>query len=226
MTSATSYSDLNRAHADRSQSSIAGSSDPLPPSKSTPLNTGSSSHTTSGDDARILVVSSTSSASNQYVGLMNCIFAAQKRRIPIDVLKIAGEDTVFLQQAASLTKGLYLRAGDLKQGRLLQTLLTTFLPPPSWRTRLLNLPTLDEVDFRASCFCHGAIVDVGYVCGVCLSSECASQCTKPAILALTASLPPRQSSVIRPHAVSFATQLSLARRSRSSGTTSQRLVHL
>lgn len=106
---------------------------------------------------------------------MNCIFAAQRRDLPIDVLKLAGGDTVFLQQAASLTGGIYFRLGgeDATPPRpeeLLQLLLTTYLPPPALR-RQLHLPTLDEVDFRASCFCHGEIVDVGYVCGVCLSSE-------------------------------------------------------
>jgi transcription initiation factor TFIIH subunit 3 len=117
---------------------------------------------------------------------MNCIFAAQRRSIPIDVLKIAGEDTVFLQQATNLTGGIYFRlSGPIREGeaseedqdqppapeQLLQLLLSTYLPPPNLR-RMLNLPTLDEVDFRASCFCHGAIVDVGYVCGVCLSIFC------------------------------------------------------
>lgn len=122
---------------------------------------------------------------------MNCIFAAQRREIPIDVLKIARDDTVFLQQAANLTGGIYFRlASPIREGdaaaasgegegegeegphpqQLLQLLLSTFLPPPNLR-RLLHLPTLDEVDFRASCFCHGEIVDVGYVCGVCLSSK-------------------------------------------------------
>lgn len=90
---------------------------------------------------------------------------------------------MFLQQATNLTGGIYFRLNHngeggnvegeppLDQQRFLQTLLSTYLPPPTLRNRLFHLPTLDEVDFRASCFCHGNIVDVGYVCGVCLSSE-------------------------------------------------------
>lgn len=27
------------------------------------------------------------------------------------------------------------------------------------------------VDFRAACFCHRKVVDLGFVCSVCLSSE-------------------------------------------------------
>ena len=45
----------------------------------------------------------------------------------------------------------------------------SFLPPPSMRG-LLNVPTQDQIDFRAACFCHKTIVDVGFVCSVCLSS--------------------------------------------------------
>ncbi|KAE8186497.1 hypothetical protein CF328_g7212, partial [Tilletia controversa] len=154
-----------------------------------------------------------------YVPLMNCIFAAQKRSILIDVLKLTqGQDVVFLQQAAHLTAGTYLRldldekgdavpvsssssstrkgAASAKQGikplSLLQVLMTTFLPsrdlryfPPSLSfsstitsdsnsstTGILRLPTLDSVDFRAACFCHRTVVDVGFVCSVCLSIFC------------------------------------------------------
>lgn len=46
----------------------------------------------------------------------------------------------------------------------------TFLPSPSIR-RILAVPTQDKIDFRAACFCHKTIVDVGFVCSVCLSSK-------------------------------------------------------
>ena len=39
---------------------------------------------------------------------MNTTFAAQRLRIPIDILKLAG-DTVFLQQASDATKGIYMQ---------------------------------------------------------------------------------------------------------------------
>jgi len=35
----------------------------------------------------------------------------------------------------------------------------------------LHLPTPDNVDFRAACFCHKNVIDIGYVCSVCLSSN-------------------------------------------------------
>ena len=32
--------------------------------------------------------------------------------------------------------------------------------------------TQSAVDFRAACFCHRKVVDVGYVCSICLSIFC------------------------------------------------------
>jgi len=99
---------------------------------------------------------------------MNCIFAAQKAAVPIDVCKAAGADAVFLQQAAHLTGGTYFRLA--RRAGLLQYLMMAFLPGVTAR-RHLTLPRQEEVDLRAACFCHRKIVDVGYVCSVCLSSE-------------------------------------------------------
>jgi transcription initiation factor TFIIH subunit 3 len=45
----------------------------------------------------------------------------------------------------------------------------TFLPPRQMR-QLILMPSQERVDFRAACFCHKRIIDVGYVCSVCLSS--------------------------------------------------------
>lgn len=36
--------------------------------------------------------------------------------------------------------------------------------------QLILMPSQERVDFRAACFCHKRIIDVGYVCSVCLSS--------------------------------------------------------
>lgn len=44
-----------------------------------------------------------------------------------------------------------------------------FLPGPAAH-RHLNQPRQEQVDLRAACFCHRKIVDIGYVCSVCLSS--------------------------------------------------------
>lgn len=118
--------------------------------------------------ARILMLSVSGDLASQYISVMNAIFAAQRAGVAIDVLKLAG-DTVFLQQACDATGGVYLRP-ERPQG-LLQYLMMAFLPDATARRALVMPGTGGEVDFRAACFCHRRIVDVGFVCSVCLSSE-------------------------------------------------------
>lgn len=45
-----------------------------------------------------------------------------------------------------------------------------FLPDPVTRSKLV-FPPATKVDYRAACFCHRELIDIGYVCSVCLSSE-------------------------------------------------------
>ncbi|KAJ6184502.1 hypothetical protein N7519_005803 [Penicillium mononematosum] len=54
---------------------------------------------------------------------------------------------------------------------LLQYLMMAFLPDQRSRRHLV-LPTRVDVDFRAACFCHRRVVDVGFVCSICLSIFC------------------------------------------------------
>ncbi|KAJ7647123.1 transcription factor Tfb4-domain-containing protein [Roridomyces roridus] len=102
-------------------------------------------------DPRILVLSVSPDLSTSYIPIMNAIFSAQKLKATIDVCQIYGPNTVFLQQAAHLTGGSYI-----------------FLER---RDALLQYLIMSKVDFRAACFCHKKIVDIGFVCSVCLSSE-------------------------------------------------------
>jgi len=121
--------------------------------------------------ARVLIISASGDVSAHYVPTMNLIFAAQKNNIPIDVCKLRGNsDSVFLQQACHLTSGAYLRPPpEVVQGSLLQYLISTYLPGVEAR-RTLTVPSDDRVDLRAACFCHRKIVELAYVCSVCLSS--------------------------------------------------------
>ncbi|MBW0541778.1 hypothetical protein O181_081493 [Austropuccinia psidii MF-1] len=119
--------------------------------------------------SRILILSVSGDAPGQYIPMMNCIFSAQKANIPIDVCKIAGDNAVFMQQAAHLCEGIYYRIE--KPQALIQYLTVIFLPG-MYARKLLNLPQQNEVDLRAACFCHRKIIDIGYVCSVCLSIFC------------------------------------------------------
>ena len=127
--------------------------------------------------SRILILSASPDNSAQYIPTMNAIFAAQRLGIPIDVLTLASAST-FLQQAADATGGIHLaRTTPVSHAGLLQTLMLGFLPDPTARQNLI-LPAQASgsgaggVDFRAACFCHRRIVDLGFVCSICLSIFC------------------------------------------------------
>lgn len=120
--------------------------------------------------SRILIVSvsGSSDSAHQYIPMMNGIFACQRLHIPIDVCKLSG-DAVFLQQACDATKGVYMALSEPRG--LLQYLMMGFLPDQRSRRHLV-LPTRVDVDFRAACFCHRRVVDIGFVCSICLSIFC------------------------------------------------------
>ncbi|RMD43592.1 hypothetical protein DV735_g1520, partial [Chaetothyriales sp. CBS 134920] len=151
--------------------------------------------------SRILLVSVSPSTdlANQYIPIMNAVFACQRLNIPIDILQIrlpgkaeaGGKPTVFLQQASDATSGIFitfmLPSASSFNGKsnssssesiktaasqsLLTYLLTAFVTSPSTR-ELLTPPTAINVDFRAACFCHRRVIDLGYVCSICLSIFC------------------------------------------------------
>ncbi|KAF5024057.1 hypothetical protein F66182_3905 [Fusarium sp. NRRL 66182] len=117
---------------------------------------------------RILVISVSDSEPAQYIPTMNAVFAAAHTQVAIDTLSLTGEPT-FLQQACYNTGGTYLAATH-PQG-LLNYLMFGLIPDTEAREALIT-PTHDTVDFRAACFCHGRVVDTGFVCSICLSIFC------------------------------------------------------
>ncbi|ETW04901.1 hypothetical protein H310_04008 [Aphanomyces invadans] len=118
---------------------------------------------------RILIVDSSPDFAEQYIAIMNCIFSAQKKRVPIDSCVLATEPSAFLQQASYLTGGLYFKPKE-RQG-LVQYFLTIWLADTDTR-QMLKLPTQASVDFRAMCFCHKQTISTAFVCPVCLSLFC------------------------------------------------------
>jgi transcription initiation factor TFIIH subunit 3 len=123
-----------------------------------------------GFQSRILIlsVSSSTDSAHQYIPIMNSIFACQRLHIPIDVCKLSG-DAVFLQQASDATRGVYMSLTEPRG--LLQYLMMAFLPDQRSRRHLI-LPSRVDVDFRAACFCHRRVVNIGFVCSICLSIFC------------------------------------------------------
>ncbi|GCB82700.1 hypothetical protein scyTo_0021689, partial [Scyliorhinus torazame] len=118
--------------------------------------------------SRILVIKAAEDSAAQYMNFMNVIFAAQKQNILIDACVLDSESGL-LQQASDITGGLYLKIPQIQS--LSQYLLWVFLPDPEQRSKLV-LPPPVHVDYRAACFCHRNLIEIGYVCSVCLSIFC------------------------------------------------------
>ena len=136
-------------------------------------NTADPAHSRQGGlSSRILILSVSGDLAHQYIPIMNSIFACQRLSIPIDICKLSG-DTVFLQQAADATGGIYLDCSTpAHHAGLLQYLMMAYLPDQSARQHLIAPGEGEGVDFRAACFCHRKIVDIGFVCSICLSIFC------------------------------------------------------
>ncbi|KAK9841654.1 hypothetical protein WJX74_009570 [Apatococcus lobatus] len=125
---------------------------------------------------RILCLHGSPDAASQYIAIMNCIFSAQRNNVVLDTCMLGSDNSAFLQQAAHLSGGIYLQQGSPPV--LLQTLLTIFASSIHMRT-FLRSPEQAGVDFRASCFCHKNLIDLGFVCSVCLSIFCQHQLECP-----------------------------------------------
>jgi len=118
---------------------------------------------------RILCINGSPDVPGQYIAVMNAIFSAQRHGVVIETCMLGPADSAFLQQAAHVTGGLYLRPSCPEA--LLQYLLTVF-SGDTYTRGFLQMPTMTGVDFRASCFCHKKTIDIGFVCSVCLSIFC------------------------------------------------------
>lgn len=119
-------------------------------------------------NSRVLVVTGSGDSASQYMNYMNVFFTAQKQNVVLDVCAL-DKHLSLLQQGCDITGGMYLKIPQL-QG-LLQYLLWVFLPEPPVRQKLV-LPPPVKVDYRAACFCHRDLIDIGYVCSICLSIFC------------------------------------------------------
>lgn len=121
----------------------------------------------------ILIINDAVSVPNgQYVQFMNSIFEAQRNNIKINVLDLIEgnqDSSVLLKQAASITSGFYMRINSVAE--VIPVLLNFPSEMSSASQKVLNFPKQEIVDFRGSCFCHGKVVDLGYVCSVCLSGK-------------------------------------------------------
>ncbi|GAV03002.1 hypothetical protein RvY_13493 [Ramazzottius varieornatus] len=119
-------------------------------------------------NGRVLVIETGLDSSSHYMHFINTIFTAQKMNIKMDAC-VLGEDSVLLQQAVDLTGGLYVKVDNA--AGIAQVLNTVFLLDADERSKFV-VPERVQVDYRAACFCHQKLVEVGFVCSVCLSVFC------------------------------------------------------
>ncbi|CAI5444723.1 unnamed protein product [Caenorhabditis angaria] len=119
---------------------------------------------------RAVVIGITPVCGGEHSSLMNLFFSAAKQNICVDVISLADDNNGgILQQAADITGGLFLHTPN--PTNLLKVLMTHVLADPAYRASFPQ-PTLDSVDYRASCACHHQLVSNGWVCSVCLSVLC------------------------------------------------------
>ncbi|RWS31950.1 general transcription factor IIH subunit 3-like protein [Leptotrombidium deliense] len=131
------------------------------------------------DGSRIAIVTACDDGStsfySQHMNFMNVFFTAQKMNVVIDACVAIGNHSdqeymgmSILKQGCDLTGGLYLRISNVSA--FLEYLLWTLLPDVETRKKLL-LPTQKRVSYKAACFCHRNLIDIGFVCSVCLSIQ-------------------------------------------------------
>lgn len=101
---------------------------------------------------------------------MNSIFAF-KTLGPIDVCMLCNNTSSYLQEASSITNGIYYHIPS--RNNILQYLISIYLSQGKVR-EYINLPKTDIISLSAPCICHNQELkdDIGYVCSVCLSIYC------------------------------------------------------
>lgn len=122
---------------------------------------------------RILVITVSPDVTRQYIGVMNAIFTAHKLQVIVDACVLHNENSLLMQQACSITNGIYVQLPASDQRALLTHLLLTFITDINSRNHLI-LPAQSNIDFRATCFCHRTVVETAMVCPVCLAIYCKS----------------------------------------------------
>jgi len=115
----------------------------------------------------------------QYIAFNNGARSAHHMGVVIDSVVLGAMPSVFLQQAAHQTGGLYLHpATELHKG-LLHYFLHLLLPPAELRTEI-HLPPRTSVNLKAHCLCHKRFCETAFMCTTCLSLWCQASAVCPA----------------------------------------------
>ena len=124
-------------------------------------------------DTKVFFVLPDQRTQPHYVPMMNCSFASHKLDAVVDVIHIVSDqsrkcstESGTIQQLANISGGKYIKVLP-KEGIL--HLLPVLFGTDSVLRKTLRLPLQAETDSRPTCFCHGKIINEGFVCSVCLS---------------------------------------------------------
>jgi len=102
---------------------------------------------------------------------MNAVFAAKKKQIVIDtcVIYTKKDSQSLIQQISHLTGGVYLQ---LDNPKVILNCLMSIFACDRYSRQFLPVPTQQNINFSASCFCHKQVIELGFVCSYCLSIFC------------------------------------------------------
>lgn len=104
---------------------------------------------------------------------MNLFFAARQHRIKISVASFSSTGTIavpILQQACDITGGTHLM---IDNPQLFGQSITKYLLINSYECDdVFSLNQSNLVDYRATCTCHSQLLDMGWVCTICLTVQC------------------------------------------------------
>lgn len=125
---------------------------------------------------RILVITDQLDVEQQYVPVMNAVFAAQRMQVLIDCLMLGKNNSPYLQVACNQTGGIYLK--PIYSNGLIQYLLQYFIMDAEIRKFVPIALNQETQHFPAVCFETKKNITEAYVCSVCLSifSDKKSKC--------------------------------------------------
>jgi transcription initiation factor TFIIH subunit 3 len=117
---------------------------------------------------RMALISLARDLSSEQNILMNLVFASQQQGLKVDAVSLNGSIPI-LQQACDIASGSYFEVTEPQQ---LVTILMNNILSNTHGTDALSSNESKKIDYRAACHCHQQLVDIGWVCTVCLAVHC------------------------------------------------------
>ncbi|KAI1721197.1 transcription factor tfb4 domain-containing protein [Ditylenchus destructor] len=121
---------------------------------------------------RIVIINLAADLSNEQNTLMNLFFSANQHSMEVDVAFLTNPVPI-LQQACDITSGTHMIVDT--PHRLIQYLMQNCLGGSRECRDAFSMWKEEDIDYRTTCHCHNKLVNIGWVCSVCLSVHCQFQ---------------------------------------------------